>query len=221
MTVTVNAAPTVGTYADQLVLPTASVTVTPSAAPADNGSIASVTAAGSSGFLGTFMTNAATGAVTVLNAAPAGMHTVTVTVTDNCNATAQRTFILAVNTPPTISAVAASRQQGSAASNSTIANVNDADGGALSVTVTSANPSNGVTVSGVANNSGVITADIVAAYGATDASFMLSVTDKRRDGDGDAERDGDGEYAARAELRQSKHDIRHGADDQFRDRAER
>ncbi len=181
MTVTANAAPTVGTYADQLILHLANRRRNRYAQrrPADNGSIATMTAAGSIGFLGTFTTNAATGAVTVLNAAPAGMHTITVTVTDNCGATAQRTFMLAVNTPPTISAVATARQQGSAAANSTIANVNDADGGALSVTVTSANPSNGVTVSGVANNSGVITADIVAACGATDASFTLSVTDNK------------------------------------------
>src|SRR5262249_37639651 len=136
VTITANSNPTVGNYPDATVVPGGNVSVTPATAPADNGSIASVTAAASAGFTGTFTTSTATGAVTINNAGPAGMYTITVTVTDNCGATTQKTFMLVVNTAPTINAVANSRQKGSPASNSTIATVNDADGGTLTVTAT-------------------------------------------------------------------------------------
>lgn len=88
--------------------------------------------------------------------------------------------IAVANTPPTIMAAAGvSRQQGSTGSNSTIANVTDAESGngAVTVTVTTANPSNGVTISNIVNTGGVITADIVAACGATNASFTLQASD--------------------------------------------
>ncbi|MDQ3012462.1 MAG: putative Ig domain-containing protein, partial [Acidobacteriota bacterium] len=85
------------------------------------------------------------------------------------------------NPSPTIVAAAAlTRQQGTAASNSTIATVSDADqsAGTLSVTVTSANPSNGVTVSNIVNTNGTVTADVEAICGAAAAaSFTLTVTD--------------------------------------------
>ncbi|HNG33922.1 MAG TPA: choice-of-anchor Q domain-containing protein, partial [Blastocatellia bacterium] len=102
VSVTANSAPTVGTYADKTLLTGKNVTVTPSAAPADNGSIASVTATASPNtFTGTFSGNATTGALTITNAAPAGTYTITVTVTDNCGATVQKTFTLTVNPCPT------------------------------------------------------------------------------------------------------------------------
>jgi large repetitive protein len=47
----------------------------------------------------------------------------------------------------------------------------------LSVVVTSANPSSGVTVSNVVNSGGTITADIVADCTASNAGFTLTVTD--------------------------------------------
>ncbi|MEQ1642262.1 MAG: Ig-like domain repeat protein [Pyrinomonadaceae bacterium] len=83
------------------------------------------------------------------------------------------------NTPPTIAAVATTRQAGSPVSNSTIANVTDAESGngGVVVTVTTANPSNGVTISNIVNTAGVITADVVAACGATTATFTLTATD--------------------------------------------
>ncbi len=180
VSVNANTEPTVGIYANTSVLPNGSVTLTPNAAPADNGTIQSVTATASPNtFTGSFSGNTVTGAVTVTNAAPSGTYTITVTVTDNCGATAQRTFTLTVNTAPTINAAANSRQQGSPVSNSTIANVADVDGGALIVTVngnTSATV-NGVTVSNLAVNNGVVTADIVADCSATNAGFTLTVTD--------------------------------------------
>ena len=85
-----------------------------------------------------------------------------------------------INTPPTITAAAGvTRQQGSPVSNSTIATVNDADSGAGSVvvTVTSANPSNGVTISNIVNTAGTVTADVVASCTATNATFTLQASD--------------------------------------------
>jgi hypothetical protein len=83
------------------------------------------------------------------------------------------------NTLPTIIPGSATRQQGSPISNSTMATVTDNEtaAGSLTVTVTSANPSSGVTVSNIANTNGTITADIVADCTATNASFTLQVSD--------------------------------------------
>jgi uncharacterized delta-60 repeat protein len=84
------------------------------------------------------------------------------------------------NTAPTItSAGPLTRQQGSPATGSQIAMVDDAESGAggVTVSVTSANPANGVTVSNIVNTAGVITANVVAACSATNASFTLTATD--------------------------------------------
>jgi hypothetical protein len=83
------------------------------------------------------------------------------------------------NLPPNITAATGlSRQQGSAATNSTIATVTDDGGnGNVVVTVTTANPSNGVTISNIVNTNGTITADIVAACNASNASFTLQAND--------------------------------------------
>jgi hypothetical protein len=182
VTVTANTPPTAGTYSNTSLAPGSGTTATPSAAPADNGSIASITASAPS-FTGTFSGNTSTGAITVNNAGPAGIYTVTVTITDNCGATATKTFTLTVTTPPTINpATGVDRQRGGPVSNSQIATVNDADqteetlvvtvNGSASATV------NGVTVSNIAvSAAGNVTADIVAAAGATDATFTLRVTD--------------------------------------------
>ena len=87
--------------------------------------------------------------------------------------------IVVANTPPTITPVGVTRQEGSPLSNSTIANVTDLESGngAVVVTVTTANPSNGVTISNIVNTGGVITADVVAACGAANATFTLQASD--------------------------------------------
>jgi hypothetical protein len=83
------------------------------------------------------------------------------------------------NTPPSIAAVGVTRQKGTAVSNSTIATVNDTESGpgAVVVTVTSANPSNGVTISNIVNSAGTVTADVVASCSATSANFTLQASD--------------------------------------------
>lgn len=88
-----------------------------------------------------------------------------------------------VNTPPTITptAMLPAITQGATQNDVQIATVNDTEDnpGTLAVTVTSANPSNGVTLSDIQNNGGVITADIVATCTATPspATFTLQVSD--------------------------------------------
>jgi hypothetical protein len=124
-----------------------------------------------------------TGVVTASLAATSG--TVRFQVTDGGGLTGigdLQVNVSPANTPPTIVAVATTRNAGSPASNSTIANVTDAESGNGGVTVTvnggATATVNGVTVSNIQNNgTGGITADVVAACGATNASFTLTATD--------------------------------------------
>jgi hypothetical protein len=86
------------------------------------------------------------------------------------------------NTPPTITAATISRQQGAASSNSQIATVSDNEDPPTSLTVTvdggSSSTVHGVTVSGIAiDNSGNVTANVVASCTASNATFILRVTD--------------------------------------------
>lgn len=91
-----NTPPTLGTYPNALFAVGAGGTVTPSAAPSDNGSVSTLTATASAGYTGTLSGNTGTGVITVGNAGPAGSYTVTVTATDNCGASSNRPFTLAV-----------------------------------------------------------------------------------------------------------------------------
>ncbi|HMV87797.1 MAG TPA: putative Ig domain-containing protein [Blastocatellia bacterium] len=97
VTVTPNVPPTLGSYANTSLVAGGGVTITPDVAPADNSTIQSVTAAASPNtFTGTLGCNATTGAVTITNANPPGSYTIAVSATDNCGATAQKTFALLV-----------------------------------------------------------------------------------------------------------------------------
>lgn len=83
---------------------------------------------------------------------------------------------------PTISSVAATRREGDAASNSAIANVDDFEDAEETLTVTvnggATATVNGVTVDTISTSvTGVVTANVIAACGATDAAFTLRVTD--------------------------------------------
>ncbi|MDQ3013016.1 MAG: cadherin repeat domain-containing protein, partial [Acidobacteriota bacterium] len=91
------------------------------------------------------------------------------------------------NSPPTISAVGVTRTAGAGGSNSTIANVNDAEDAenTLAVTVNGVVVTgvttvtvNGVTISNLTvDAAGAVNANVVAACGASQANFTLNVTD--------------------------------------------
>jgi hypothetical protein len=106
VTVLANTVPGLGTYAATSLGVLGSTTVTPNAAPSDNGSAGLAVA--TPGFTGSLSVNDSTGTVTIGNAGPSGIHTITVTATDNCGATTVRTFDLTVTCPaPTLSPASA------------------------------------------------------------------------------------------------------------------
>jgi CSLREA domain-containing protein len=110
----------------------------------------------------------------------AGSFTFTIRATDTDGIVGVQQYTITVtNTPPTITASGITLVQSSPVSNSTIATVGDIQSGAsgVTVTITSANPSNGVTISNIVNTNGTITANAVAACGATNANFTLTATD--------------------------------------------
>lgn len=182
--VATNTAPTLGVYPSGSALTGGGTTVTPGTAPGDNGSIASITAS-APGFTGSFLVDTGTGVVTVSNAGPANVYTVTVIATDNCGAQTTATFQLTVtnpNTAPSITPTAGgiARTQDTPASNSQIAAVSDIEtgNGLLVVTTQGALPT-GITVAGIANSAGAITANVAAScLAATGANLVgLRVTD--------------------------------------------
>jgi hypothetical protein len=99
ITVLSNPAPTLGSYAATPIFSGAATPVTSSAAPADNVAVSSVEVS-SPTFTGTLSVDASTGTVSVSNAGPVGVHTVTITATDNCGVTSSSAFVLTVTCPP-------------------------------------------------------------------------------------------------------------------------
>ncbi len=180
VSVTANAVPTIA-YGNVTVAVGASTTNSPTTAT-DNGSITGYSVQPAKTFSGALSVDAA-GLVSISNAAPVGTHTITIRATDNCNASSDASFTLTVtNSAPSITTqTGLTRQQGAAASNSQIATVKDSESGGKGVTVTvNGGPSatvNGVTVSGIANSGGTVTANIAATCGASNASFTLTATD--------------------------------------------
>jgi hypothetical protein len=181
--VTANTSPTLTYASPQSTVFNGSLLVTPAAA-SDNGTITGYSVQSVVPPLVTAPTVNAAGVVSIVNAQPSGSHVITIRVTDNCGATTDSAFALNVGSaPPTITAAGPlSRQQGSAASNSQIATVTDADDPLASLTVTVNSSSsatvNGVTVSNLTvDASGVVKADVGASCGASNASFTLTVTD--------------------------------------------
>lgn len=96
-----NTVPVLGSYPATTVPLGGTVHVTPSAAPADNGSIDSLTVAvAPSSYSGSASVAPATGVVTLASAAPSGAYTATVSATDNCGASASRSFAVSVSNDP-------------------------------------------------------------------------------------------------------------------------
>ena len=83
------------------------------------------------------------------------------------------------NTAPSITPLAQGIVPGETKNNVKIATVTDAEDapGSLMVSLTSANPANGITLSNLTNQGGEIFATLTAAANATNASFSLQVTD--------------------------------------------
>ncbi len=111
-----------------------------------------------------------------------GANVITVTARDAAGNMGTDTITVTYNPLPTISSAPFSRQQGSPASNATIANVSDANQAANTLTVTVIGSTsatvNSVTVSNLSvNAAGVVTANVLATCSATNASFTLTVTD--------------------------------------------
>ena len=84
------------------------------------------------------------------------------------------TVSVLLNNTTLVTATGLSLEQGSATSTLQIATVNS---NAVSVTVISANPENGVTISNIVNTDGNIAADIVASCVASTATFTLQARD--------------------------------------------
>jgi len=104
--VTANTAPALGNYTNLEVVSGTSRTFTPSAVPADNGTVATVTAVSTTtGFTGTFSVSPTTGVLTVNNAGPSGTYDLTLTATDNCGLTATRNAQLKVVAPLVITSL--------------------------------------------------------------------------------------------------------------------
>ncbi len=91
--VTANVAPTLGAYPTTTVPVEKGATVTPTLAPSDNGTIASLTVTG----VTNATINATTGAVTIPTTTLVGTYSVTVKATDNCGTITTRLFSLTVN----------------------------------------------------------------------------------------------------------------------------
>jgi hypothetical protein len=93
--VTANTGPTL-TYQNQTVALDGNLTINPATGPSDNGRVSSIVKQSSGTFTGNISVNDTTGVISVSNAAPAGTHTITIRITDNCGATTDTSFTLTV-----------------------------------------------------------------------------------------------------------------------------
>jgi phosphatidate phosphatase APP1 len=162
--VAANSAPALAYGAAYNVANTGNVAITPTTL-SDNGSIANVQLVSQGTYAGGIAVNPSTGGVTLTGAGPIGTHTITIRVTDNCGATTNASFTLNVtNNAPTIAAAqAVARQRGSSGSVSTVATASDLDQQAGTLNVAATTVPAGVTVAGITNTNGTISANIAAA----------------------------------------------------------
>jgi hypothetical protein len=176
-----NTAPVLGYGTPQAVQAGGALTVNPSSGPSDNGSVASIVLLSQGTYTGTISVNNATGVVSISNAAPVGSHTIAVRATDNCGVMTDGMFTLNVNNnlPQITAAAPLARTRASAGTVSTIATVSDTETAAGSLTVAATTVPTGITVTGITNTNGTITANVAAlcnaALGAN--TIVLTVTD--------------------------------------------
>ncbi|RKZ06191.1 hypothetical protein DRQ25_14460 [Candidatus Fermentibacteria bacterium] len=98
LNVTLNTPPTLGSYANTTVAVGQGAMISPDAAPADNGSVDSIEATILPvTFAGTLNADLGTGKISIGTASPSDSYTVSVTITDNCDATAEQDFALEVD----------------------------------------------------------------------------------------------------------------------------
>ncbi len=178
--VTANTPPTLS-YTASSINGGASGTINPTTGPTDNGSIASV-AVQSQGSYSGGISVANNGVITLTNAAPIGIHSITIRATDNRGTTADATFTVTVNnTAPTFTPAAAiSRQQGSPGGAAvTVGSVSDGQtaAGGLTVTQIAGGSASGVNASSIANTSGTIAASVAASCTATSGTLRFQVSD--------------------------------------------
>jgi hypothetical protein len=178
--VSANTPPTLS-YSGSSINGGASGNINPSTGPTDNGSIASI-AVQSQGTYGGGISVAANGVIALTNAAPIGVHTITIRATDNCGTTADATFNLTVNnTAPTFTPAAAiSRQQGSPGGAAvTVGTVSDAQtsAGGLTVTQIAGGSASGVSAGSITNTAGTIAASVAASCTATTGTLRFQVSD--------------------------------------------
>jgi hypothetical protein len=187
--VSANVAPTLS-YANASINGGAGGTVNPATGPSDNGSIASIVVQSSGTYTGTISVNGSTGVVTLGNAAPVGVHTITIRATDDCGTIRDASFQLTVgNTAPTFTPAAAlSRQQGSPAGAAvTVGTVSDAQtpAGSLVVTQIAGGTATGISVGTISNTGGTISAPVSASCTATAGTVRFQVSDGSLTGTGD------------------------------------
>ncbi|KAB7731119.1 hypothetical protein F5984_09920 [Rudanella paleaurantiibacter] len=123
--------------------------------------------------------NSATLSLTNVQPTDAGKYVVV--GTNACNSLTSTAFSLSVTEPFSIIPASVFARRGIAAQTTTLATLTRISSDPASLTATlnggSSVTNNGVTISGVINNSGTITADITATCGAIPAMFILHVTD--------------------------------------------
>ena len=187
--VSANTAPTLS-YAAQSVAQAGALSVNPASGPTDNGSVASIVLQSAGTYSGTIAVDNVTGVVSISNAAPVGVHTLTVRSTDNCGSFTDSSFSLDVsNTAPSFTPeIGLSRQQGSAGGAAvSVGSVSDAQTAAASLVVTSiaGGSAVGVNVTGTVNSAGTVNAVLAASCTATAGTVRFQVSDGDLSSNGD------------------------------------
>jgi hypothetical protein len=164
----VETTPLLGTYATTSVNLSDSTAVSPSSLPAGyNGAFYPQSVAASTGFTGTLSINGTTGVVTITNAGPAGVYTITVSSSTSCGSPTT-TFTLKVS-PASVTATGGTPQS---------AQVNTLFATPLQATVadSAGNPLSNVIVNFSAPSSGASATFPGGASASTNASGVASVT---------------------------------------------